>query len=128
MFTTIKTMPQLKEAIASTYLYDALIAVIFIVLLIIIANAIPWSGGKVETSGRTRRIWFFILAFLTIIACVVFNFLAFYSEIGVPSFKTSYMLHMILGGVAGLVIYSVVLIVLIMMQKTKNKLASIKWW
>ena len=128
MFNSIKTIPQLKEAIASTYLYDALIAVIFIVLLIIIAKAIPWYGGKVETSGKTRRTWFFLLAFVSIIACVGFNFFAFYKEIDVHSFKTTYMLHMILGGVLGVALYSIVLIVMMLMQKTNNKLASIKWW
>lgn len=128
MFSTIKTMPQLREAIVSTYLYDLLIAVIFIVLLIIIANAIPWYGGKIETSGKTRRSWFFVLAFVTILACVGFNFFAFYNEIGVASFKTTYMMHMIAGGFVGVAVYSIVLIIIISMQKTKSKLESIKWW
>lgn len=125
MFTPIRTMPQLKEAIMTTYLYDMLIGLVFIVLLIIIANMISWSGGKVETSGKTRRVWYWILAFVTLLSCVAFNFFAFYRQIGVPSFKMDYMMHMILGGVVATVLYLGLLYILIITQKTKSKLGSI---
>lgn len=125
MFSPIKTMPAFKQAIMSTYIYDIIIAVIFIVALIIVANMISWSGGKVETSGKTRRVWYWSLAFLTLIAAIVFNFFAFYKQIGVPTFKAEYVLHMALGGIAASIIYMVVLYVIIKTQKTKSKLASI---
>lgn len=126
MFSTpIKTPQQLTEAIVSTYIYDLVIAVLFIAALIIIANIIPWQGGKNDTSGDKRRVYFFALLVLTLAVGIGFNYMAFFSNIGVPTFRMDYMLHMVLGPVVAAALYFGVLYLLIKTQKTYNKLASI---
>lgn len=125
MFGPIKTQPQLQEAILGTYLFDIVIAVVFIVALIVIANLIPWQGGKNDTSGRKRRTWYFTLMFLTLAVSLGFNYMGYFSNIGVPTFKMDYMLHMVLGAVLSAVVYGGVLYLIIIMQKTNNKLRSI---
>ncbi len=125
MGTPIKTLPQLQEAILSTYLFDAILAVAFIILLVIVANLIPWSGGKQDTSGVKRRLWFWILAAGTLFACLAFNFLAFFQNIAVATFKMDYVLHLALGSAAALACYIVVLIVVIKLQNKKTKIGSI---
>ncbi len=125
MFQAIKTAPQLKEAIISTYLYDLVIAVIFIALLVLIAWLIPWQGGKHDTSGRTRKVWYIVLGVINLLGSIAFNFFAFYKKIGVPNFRSDYMLHMVLAAILGTVIYYGVLWLIIKIQKNSGKVTKL---
>ncbi len=125
MFGPIKTQPQLQEAILSTYLYDAIIAIVFILILIMIANAISWRGGKSDNSGKTRRGWFFAIMIATLFTTAIFNYLGFMSNISVEAFKMDYTLTLVLGSIMSTAIYFVVLFGIIKTRKTKTKLASI---
>ena len=74
MFKPITTAPALSQAITSTYLYDVVIAIVFVAIMVLVANLIQWRPGKNETSGKTRRVWFFVLMFVNLIGCLVFDF------------------------------------------------------
>ena len=125
MFQMIKTMPQLKEAILSTYLYDLVIAIIFIVLLVVVASLIPWQGGKSDSSGRTRRVWYIVLGILNLVGTILFNFFAFCKKIGVPNFRSDYMLHMVLGAILFTVLYYGLLWLIIKIQKNSGKVTKL---
>ncbi|MFI3296774.1 MAG: hypothetical protein R3Y59_03985 [bacterium] len=125
MFGSIKTQPQLQEAILSTYLYDAIIAVVFILLLVLIISLIPWQGGKVDNSGKKRRMWFYILLVATLFTTAIFNYFGFMSNIMVGAFKSDYMLTLILGSLMASAIYFIVLFAIIKTRKNKTKLSSI---
>lgn len=58
MNTVIKTISQLKDAEVNAYIYSVIIAVVFILLLIIVANMISWKPGAKDNSGETRRTFF----------------------------------------------------------------------
>ena len=49
MNTVIKTISQLKDAEVNAYIYSVIIAVVFILLLIIVANMISWKPGAKDT-------------------------------------------------------------------------------
>lgn len=123
--TPIKTQPQLQEAVLGTYLFDAVIAVALIILFIIIANLIPWQGGKNDSSGNTRRMWFWIMGAVTLFACMAFNYFCYMGNILVPTFKMDYVLHLVLGSIMAAVIYFIVLFLIIKLQKKQTKLWSV---
>ena len=98
MNTVIKTISQLKDAEVNAYIYSVIIAVVFILLLIIVANMISWKPGAKDNSGETRRTFFWLFLALSLIVSVVVNFFVFYQEIAVAHFKSEFMMHM---GIAG---------------------------
>lgn len=89
----IKTAPALQQAILSTYIYDIIIAVAFVLVLVLVANLIKWNGGKNDSSGHTRRVWYFVLCAVTILVSVGFDWLFFMRSIKVPSFVGKYVMH-----------------------------------
>ncbi|WP_300725957.1 hypothetical protein [uncultured Bacteroides sp.] len=125
MNTAIKTIGQLKDAEMSAYIYSIIVAVVFVLLLVIIANMISWKPGAKDNSGETRRKFFWILLALALIAPVVLNFVVFYQKITVAHFQSEFMMHMGIAGILSAVLYGVISFVIIRTQKRKTKLASI---
>lgn len=125
MNSTIKTIAQLQEAITSTYIYGVVLSILFVLLLIIVANMIQWQPGKFDKSGGKRRSAFFVLLALSLITPLAVNYFLFYSNISVAQFRSSYMMHMGIAAIATAVLYFVISFVLIKMQKRDSKLASI---
>lgn len=125
MNSIIKTLPQLQDAIANTYIYSVIIGIVFVLILVIIANMIPWQSGPRDNSGSTRRSVFWILVVIAIISPLALNFFMHYQNISVPQFKSNYMMHMGLGALAAGTIYFVISFIIIRMQNKSTKLASI---
>ena len=125
MFKPIKTAPELSQAIASTYLYDIVIAIVFVALMILVANLIQWQPGKNERSGSTRRVWFFVLMTINLFASLVFDYLAWLSYIAVPAFASKYTLQMILASIASTVFYFGLGFLLVKIARIGTKLQSI---
>ena len=125
MFKPIKTAPELSQAITSTYLYDIVIAVVFVALMILVAHLVQWQPGKNERSGSTRRVWFFILMIINLFACLVFDFLAWHNNITVPAFASKYTLAMIIASIVATVFYFGLGFLLVKIARIGTKLQSI---
>ncbi|MDE5657366.1 MAG: hypothetical protein K2I19_09885 [Muribaculaceae bacterium] len=121
----IKTPAQLGSAITSTYIYSLIIAVVMVLIMVIVANMIPWEPGRRDNSGSKRRVAFFVLMVLTLVAPVIVNYFMFFNKISTPAFRSDYMMHMGLAGVAAAVVYFIIGFVLVKMQSKKTKLESI---
>lgn len=121
----IKTAPALQQAIASTYIYDAIIAVVFVLVLVIVANLIKCQPGKVDRSGMTRRVWFFILGALALVTSLVFDYFVFASSIQVPAFLGKYFTHMALASVVSAVVYYLISFVIVYASRIGTKMQSI---
>lgn len=125
MFHLIKTAPELSGAIASTYLYDIIIAVFFVIVMIIVANLIPWQRGKADNSGKTRRMWFFIIMVLVLAGSLAFDYFAFFRQIKVPTFAAKYTLNMAVASIVATVVYFGVGFLIVKMARIGTKLQSI---
>lgn len=125
MFQPIKTAPELSQAITSTYLYDIVIAIIFVLIMVVVANIIKWQPGKNEKSGITRRICFFILMATTLIACLIFDYFAWFRHISVPVFASKYTLSMVIASFVATIIYFGIGFLLIKIARIGTKLQSI---
>lgn len=125
MNTAIKTISQLKDAEVNAYIYSIIIAVVFVLLLVIVANMISWKPGAKDNSGETRRTFFWVFLALSLISSVVINFFIFYKEIAVAQFKSEFMVHMGIAGFLSALVYGLISFVIIRIQKKNTKLASI---
>lgn len=125
MFHPIKSAPELSQAITSTYLYDALIAVVFVLIMILVANIIKYQPGKFEKSGSKRRVWFFVLMVITLFAAVIFNYFAWYKYISVDAFANKYTVHMIVASIVAMVAYFGIGFLIVKLARIGTKLQSI---
>lgn len=125
MNAPIKTAPDLANAILSTYLFDVALAVVFLALMILVANMIKWQSGKNDKSGTVRRVWFFVFCFLSFIVAFVLNWLMFSQRITVDAFANKYMTHMILGAFVAAVVYFLTGFAIVKMARVGTKLESI---
>ena len=71
MFHPIKTAPELSQAITSTYLINVVIAIVFVLIMVLAVNLIKYQTGKKDNSGSKRRVCFFIIMVVVLIACLV---------------------------------------------------------
>ncbi len=125
MFKPIKSAPELSQVITSTYLYDAAIALLFVLIMILVANMILWQPGKIDRSGNTRRLWFFILMVINFFTCLAFNYFAWYKFIAVPAFASKYSVAMIVAPAVATVFYFGLGFILVKASRIGTKLQSI---
>lgn len=121
----IKTAPALQQAITSTYIYDIIIAVAILAMMFLIVNLVKWQGGKNDNSGKVRRVWFFSLLAIAIVASLGFDYLFFFRSIKVPAFLGKYMMNMGIASIITGVLYFVVGFVAIKLAPIGSKLESI---
>lgn len=121
----ITTAAQLHQSVTATYLADAVISVAFIVIILIVANIIPWQPGGNDPSPAKRRLWFWILGIATLFTSLVVNYYAWMRHITKAQFVSEYTIHMIAAAVVAALIYFIVTFGICKMQKKDTKLASI---
>ena len=121
----IKTPADLTAATVSSYVYAAIIAVVCVLLMIVIANAIPSETGARDNSGKTRRIWFFLIMVVALIAPFIVDYFIYLKPTTAMNFINKYMMQMCISAVFSAVLYFVIGFAISKMQSTKNKLASI---
>lgn len=121
----IKTPADLTAATVSSYVYAAIIAVVCVLLMIVIANAIPSETGARDNSGKTRRIWFFLIMVIALIAPFIVDYFIYLKPTTAMNFINKYMMQMCISAVFSAVLYFVIGFAISKMQSTKNKLASI---
>lgn len=121
----IKTPADLTAATVSTYVYAAIVAVVCVLLMIVIANAIPSETGARDNSGKTRRLWFFLIMVLALIAPLAIDYFIYLKPTRALNFINKYMMQMCISAVVSAALYFIIGFVICKMQSTKNKLASI---
>lgn len=121
----IKTPADLTAATVSTYVYAAIIAVVCVLLMIVIANAIPSETGARDNSGSTRRTWFFLILVLALVAPLAIDYFIYLKPTRALNFINKYMMQMCISAVVSAVLYFIIGFAICKMQSTKNKLASI---
>lgn len=121
----IKTAPALQQAITSTYIYDAVISIVFVLLMLLAVNLVKYQSSKTDNSGTTRRIWFFVLGAVAMIASLVFDYFVYLRAIAVPAFVGKYLTHMVIAAVTGAAVYFIVGLILVYTARIGSKLQSI---
>lgn len=125
MTSVIKTAPALSSAITTTYLADIALAIICVAIMLLIINLVNWQPGKNDKSGQERRVWFFVICFVTFVGSILFNWFMFETKITVPAFATKYMTHLFLGAFVSAVVYFVAGFLLIKLARVGTKLESV---
>lgn len=121
----INTKAALSAALTSNYIMAACVAVVAILLLILIANMIPWQTGSRDTSGSTRRVFWWILAAATLLIQATLAYVMFYTDITKKALANDFFLHIFLSAGLACLLYVVVTLIIIKTQSTRSKLASI---
>lgn len=121
----IKTPVDLKAATTATYLFDLILVVAMLVILILVANMIPHEPGSVDNSGKKRRLAFFVIAILTLAACLGLDYALYLSKIKVPAYVNRYMTTMAVASVAATVLYIIAGFAIIKLSPKDSKPASI---
>ncbi len=73
MYRNSYTLKTLDGLISNTYILAIVIALLFIVFSLIVANMIAYEGGTRPSDPRRRRIWFFVLGIIGTIAFFLWN-------------------------------------------------------
>lgn len=124
MTTKIATVAQLHQAETATYMTDAIVGIVFIVLILIVANLIAWQPGAHDNSPAKRRLWFWILAVVSLFTSLGIDYFTWMTRIEKAQFVSEYAIHMIGAAVVGAVIYGVITFIICKIQKKDTKLAS----
>lgn len=122
---SITTAAQLHQAETATYMADAIIGVLFIFLILIVIQMIPWQPGSNDPSPRKRRLWFWILGAVTLVVNLGVNYYNWMRHITKAQFVSEYTIHMIIAAIVGVIIYLVITFAICKLQKAENKLASV---
>lgn len=121
----INTKTALTDALVSNYIMAGCVAVAAIILLVLIANMIPWQTGTKDTSGTTRRVVWFILAGATLMVQAALSWVMFYSDITKKALESQFFPHVFISAAAACAVYVIVTLIIIKTQSTRSKLASI---
>lgn len=102
---------------ATAYIWSAVVFIIFFLVVILIANMVPY---KPNNTGRiTRRIWFWVFSVITFAVAFLIN-LAVAGGIAIQSQKDEYINNSIIGACAAFVLYVVLgLVISKIFPKTK---------
>lgn len=125
MTSVIKTAPGLSGAITTTYLANIALAIVCVAIMLLIANLINWQPGKNDKSGQKRRVWFFVMCFVSFVGALAFNWFMFKVRITVPAFVTKYMTHLFLGAFVSAIVYFIAGFLIIKLSRVGTKLESI---
>ena len=121
----INTAPALQQAITSTYIYDIIVALAFVLVLFIIANLIKWRPGSNDNSGSVRRTWYFILAVVTVLTSLGLDYYFFLTAVRVPAFVGKYAMHMGIAAVLSGIAYAAISFIVIKVSRIGSKMESI---
>lgn len=125
-FKSIGNVQDLKAATTATYLADIVLAIVCFVILIIVANAILYERGRIDNSWKKRRLAFYIIGFVCLIGCIVFNYFVYFAKIKVAAFQTKYLSALLIAAFVGTILYFALSFIVIRFISPKDsKLASI---
>lgn len=121
----IKTPADLKAATTATYMFDLIVVVAMVIILILVANMIPHEPGKVDRSGKKRKVAFFVIAALTLFTCLGLDFSLYLSKIQIAAYENRYLTTMAIASVLATVVFLAAGFILVKVSRKDSKLASI---
>jgi len=119
---TVKTPSQLDSLSMQTYIFGAVVGIVFLLIAIIIANAIKYEGGSNPSDPGKRRLWFWVLLFLSFATYFLYNMFIVSKTIA-PNLQSKFMTTNIIGSVIALITYFIAGFILSKMFST-GKLGS----
>lgn len=103
---------------------DAIVGIVFMVLILIVANLISWQPGAYDNSPAKRKTWFWILGVASLFTSLGIDYFTWMKRIEKAQFVSEYIMHMIGAAIVGVVIYGIVTFIICKIQKKDTKLAS----
>ncbi len=70
---TVKTPAQLNSLAMQTYIFGAIVGIVGVIVATIIAKAIKFEGGANPKDPGKRRLWFWLLFFLSFSGFFLYN-------------------------------------------------------
>ena len=101
---TVKTPAQLDALSMQTYIFGAIAGAVFLLIAAMIANSIKFEGCSNPKDPGKRRMWFWILMFLSFVAFFLYN-MFFVAKTISPNLQSKFMTTNIIGSVIALVVY-----------------------
>lgn len=103
--------------ITNTYVLAAITAIVFIGISLIVASAIAYEGGKNPRDPKKRRVWFFVLGIIAVIAFFLWNFLFVSGKVLLPALQDKFFMHNAIATGVTLVVYLLIGFLLSKMMK-----------
>ncbi len=89
------------------YLIGAICFIVFLLISVLIANAIAYESGVNPKDPAKRKLWFWILGILCPIATFLTLYFGWYNDIKIPAKAESFMSATMISTFASLVLYIV---------------------
>ncbi len=124
-FNVIKTKADYDAAVTATWIFDIILAVIFVLIMVLVANLIKYQPGRVDRSGIKRRVWYFIIGFIGLLCSLVLDYFLYLAKITVPAFTNKFIAVMAVASVVACLVYFLLGFVLIKISPKGSKLESI---
>ena len=105
-FITVRTPQQLNALSMQTYIFGAIVGIIFLALAALIANAIKFQGGSNPKDPRKRRIWFWVLLVVSFIAFFLYNLFGVAPTVS-NNLQSDFMNAYVIGTVITIAVYLV---------------------
>ena len=98
----------MNGSVVSAYVIGFVVLVVFVLLAVIVANAIPYEMGVAPRDKGKRRMWFWILGVLCPVAVFALCYFLYFQGIRVPSRATAYLTAMSISTGVAFVLYVVI--------------------
>ena len=124
-FNTIKTKVDYDAAVTATWVFDIILAIVFVLIMILVANLIKYQPGRNDRSGVKRRVWYFVIGFIGLLSSLGLDIVLYLTKITVPTFQNKYMAVMAVASVVACLVYFLLGFVIIKISRKGTKLESI---
>lgn len=108
---TVKTPAQLSSLSMQTYIFGAILGIVFLIIASIIANSIKFEGGANRKDKAKRKFWFWFLLFMTFASFFLYNMFVV-SKTVAPNLGSKFMTTNIIGSIIATVVYLILGIIL----------------
>jgi len=103
---SVKTPRQLDALSIQTFIFAVIVGVVFLLLAVLIAKAIPFEGGSDPQDPRKRRLWFRILLFVSFVVVFLYN-MFFVAPTVAANLQSKFMTINIIASVIDVLVYFV---------------------
>ena len=90
-FDPIRTLADINSLITNTYIFSLINTGFFLLVSIVVAILMPYEPGQHDRSYIKRRIWFFVIWFLSFGTFFVYNYFLIMPLISNVSFMDKFM-------------------------------------
>lgn len=91
--------------ITETYIVAIIFIVIFIAIIMIIANVIKYEGGTNPKDPGKRRMWFWVMAIIAPITFFLYNYLMVMPDVRTGPAMNKFFIHVPIASAVVLVVY-----------------------